>query len=216
MPAGSPAAQVSIPLSQGGTLSAPNAPLSNVREQFSIDVVRGDRRSGSKAAVTNASGGATLFDKPVDNIGTKTFPGGYAAYAAQHVYTVNIPGCSQPARVFVGQRQEGFAVNLGTIFDLVNAPASVLTDPTLINAAAANSIQNKNVTSLALEVHRDCLTTTANATGTAAVIGGWTTASLRQGRCCRVRRAAATTPTRSTPARGCRCRVWACRWSMKW
>ena len=33
----------------------------------------------------------------VDNIGTKTIPN-YAAYAAQHIYTVNIPGCDHRAR----------------------------------------------------------------------------------------------------------------------
>jgi len=180
-PAGSPAAQVSIPLTQGGTITTVNSPNSNVREQFSVDIVRGDRRTGSKAAIVNAAGGAALFDKPVDNIGVKTFPGGYAAYAAQHIYNVNIPGCSIPGKVFVGQRQEGFAVNLGVIFDLVNAPAGAITDSANIGAFQANSIQQKNVTSLALEVHKDCLTTAAGATGPAAVIGGWTTASLRQG-----------------------------------
>ena len=38
--------------------------------------------------------------------------------AVKHVYNVNIPGCSQPGKLFVGQRKEPFAVNLGTIFDL--------------------------------------------------------------------------------------------------
>ena len=74
---------------------------------------------------------------------------------------MTIPGCpagKDAGRVFVGQRQEGFAVNLGPIFDLVNAPPAVITNPANINAAAANSIQNKNVTTLALEVHKDCLT----------------------------------------------------------
>jgi hypothetical protein len=174
-------AQVSIPLTQAGAITTVNSAASNVREQFSVDIVRGDRRSGSKAAITNASGGGALFDKPVDNIGSKTFSGGYAAYANQHIYTANIPGCPLPAKVFVGQRKDGFAVNLGTIFDLVNAPLAVITDPTLIGALP-NTIGNKNITSLALEVHRDCLTTVAGATGTNAVIGGWTTASLRQGR----------------------------------
>ncbi|HEU4459619.1 MAG TPA: DUF4331 domain-containing protein [Methylibium sp.] len=173
-------AEVSIPLSQGGTITEVNSPNSNVREQFTLDIVRGDRRTGTKAAVVNASGGAALFDKPVDNIGSKTFPNGYAAYAAQHVYTATIPGCAMPAKVFAGQRKEGFAVNLGTIFDLVNAPLAVITDPTLIGAVP-NTIGNKNVTSLAVEVHRDCLTVAAGATGTNAVIGGWQTASLRQG-----------------------------------
>jgi hypothetical protein len=103
----------------------------------------------------------------------KTLPD-YAAYAAKHIYNVNIPGCAMPGKVFAGQRKDPFAVNLGTIFDLVNAPVAVITDPALINAAP-NTIDDKNVTTLALEVHKSCLTA-----GTDPVIGGWTSASLRQ------------------------------------
>ena len=55
------------------------------------------------------------------------------------------------------QRKDPFAVNLGTIFDLVNAAVLVITDPTLINAAP-NTIDDKNVTTLVLEVHGSCLT----------------------------------------------------------
>jgi hypothetical protein len=165
---------VAIPLIQAGGVSSPNAAALNVNESFTVDIMRGGRRSGMKTAITNASGGGATFDKPVDNIGTKTIPD-YAGYAAQHVYNVNIPGCSQQGRLFVGQRKDPFAVNLGTIFDLVNAPVAVITNPALINAAP-NTIDDKNITTLALEVHKSCLTQ-----GNEAVIGGWTTASLRQG-----------------------------------
>ena len=168
---------VAIPLTQAGTVSTPNDAALNVNEKFSINVVRGDRRNGPAAAVTNAANGSASFDKPVDYIGTKTLgnKAAYDAYAGQHIYAVNIPGCATPGRVFVGQRQEGFAVNLGPIFDLVNAPLSVITDPTLINAAAVNSIQDKNVTTLAVEIAKSCLTQ-----GSETTIGGWTTASVRQ------------------------------------
>jgi hypothetical protein len=166
--------QVAIPLIQSGQVTSPNAAALNVNETFTVDVVRGDRRSGTRGSVTNAAGGSATFDKPVDNIGTKTLPN-YPAYADQHIYNVNVPGCSMPARLFVGQRKDPFAVNLGTIFDLVNAPVSVITDPALKNAAP-NTIGNKNVTTLAMEVHQSCLTA-----GSETVIGGWTTASLRQG-----------------------------------
>ena len=165
---------IAIPLIQFGQVTDPKAATLNVNESFTVDLVRGDRRSGSKVSLTNASGGSATFDKPVDNIGKKTLPD-YAGYAAKHIYSVNIPGCAMPARVFVGQRKDPFAVNLGTIFDLVNAPVAVITDPALINAAP-NTIDDKNVTTLALEVHKSCLTN-----GTENVIGGWTTASLRQG-----------------------------------
>ncbi|MEO7243934.1 MAG: DUF4331 domain-containing protein [Rubrivivax sp.] len=166
---------VAIPLIQAGQVTGPDSPSLNVKQTFTVDIKRGDRRKGKADPITNATGGAATFEKPVDNIGTKTIPG-YAAYAGQFIYTVNIPGCSAPARLFVGQRQEAFAVNLGPIFDLVNAPLEVITNPALINAAAANSIQDKNVTTLALEVPKTCLTNGDS------VIGGWTTASLRQGR----------------------------------
>lgn len=165
---------VAIPLIQAGAVAGPAAAALNVDESFTVDVVRGDRRGGRRAALTNAAGGGTRFDKPVDNIGSKTIAD-YAAYAARHVYTVNIPGCAEPGRLFVGQRKDPFAVNLGTIFDLVNAPVSVITDPAL-TGAAPNTIDDKNVTTLALEVHRGCLTQ-----GRETVIGGWTTASVRQG-----------------------------------
>jgi hypothetical protein len=165
---------VAIPLTQAGQVTDLRAATLNVNETYSVDVVRGDRRFGRRASVSNAAGGAKVFDKPVDNIGTKTIPD-YAAYAAKHVYNVNVPGCSTPAKLFVGQRKEAFAVNLGTIFDLVNAPVAVITNPALINAVP-NTIDDANVTTLALEIHRSCLTQ-----GNEPVIGAWTTASLRQG-----------------------------------
>jgi hypothetical protein len=166
---------VGIPLIQaGGVANVKDANL-NLAESFTVTVVRGDRRSGTSAAVTNATGGSATFDKPVDNIGAKTIPD-YAAYAAKHVYNVTIPGCSAPGKVFVGQRKDPFAVNLGVIFDLVNASVATITDPSLIGAAP-NTIDDKNVTSLALEVPTACLTA-----GSETVIGGWTSASLRQAR----------------------------------
>jgi len=184
LPIGSGAAQksVAIPLIQAGTVSSLNDPNLNLNETYTVNVVRGDRRKGAVSAVTKAAGGGATFEKPVDYIGVKTLgdSAAYAAYAGKHVHDIRIPGCpsgKDAGRVFVGQRQEGFAVNLGPIFDLVNAPLAVITNPANINAAAANSIQDSNVTSIAMEVHKDCLTA-----GSETVIGGWTTASLRQAR----------------------------------
>ena len=169
---------VAIPLRQAGPVTnSPDAPLSYT-ESFTLNVVRGDRRTGARSAVTNASGGTT-FAKPIDYIGTKTFPGGsYEGYANSYIQAINIPGCAIPGKVFVGQRKEAFSVNLGVIFDLVNAPAAFITNEA--NASALGKfgdLADKNVTSLALEVPASCLTQ-----GNEKVIGGWTTASLRQGR----------------------------------
>jgi hypothetical protein len=163
----------SIPLVQAGAVTAPADANLNVAETYTVSVVRGERRGTVPQPVTNTAGGSATFNKPVDNIGLKTIAD-YPAYAAQHIYSVNVPGCTQPAKVFVGQRKDAFAVNLGTIFDLVNAPVAVITNPALINAGT-NSLATKNVTTLAMEVHRSCLTA-----GSEKVIGGWTTASLRQ------------------------------------
>jgi hypothetical protein len=166
---------VAIPLTQFGGVTDPNAAALNVNESFMVDVVRGDRRTGTRGSITNAAGGSATFDKPSDNIGTKTIPD-YAAYAAKHIYTVNIPGCATPGKLFVGQRKDPFAVNLGTIFDLIHAPASFLLDSAMKDAGT-DSLNDKNVTSLAIEVATSCLLAAGS---TDTVIGGWTTASLRQ------------------------------------
>jgi hypothetical protein len=179
LPIGS--ASVPIPLIQAGAVSTLNDPNLNVNETYEVKVLRGERRRSKGDAVFKTGGGAT-FEKPVDNIGTKTIAD-YATYAGKHIHTVTIPGCpagKDQGRVFVGQRQEGFAVNLGPVFDLVNAPAAVLLDPANKDAAGKggqNVIQKANVTTMAIEVHKDCLTA-----GGDPVIGGWTTASLRQAR----------------------------------
>ena len=170
---------IAIPLVQAGTVTDVKSASLNVSESFTIDVIRGDRRHEweRRTRISNAANGSSTFDKPVDNIGTKTIPD-YAGYAAKHIYNVNIPGCSMPGKVFVGQRKDPFAVNLGTIFDLVNVPLAVITNPALINAAP-NTLDDKNVTTLALEVHKSCLVAKNSVD---PVIGGWTTASLRQAR----------------------------------
>jgi Domain of unknown function (DUF4331) len=172
---------VAIPLSQAGAVANVNDANLNVKETYSVNVIRGDRRKGASQAVTKTSG-SPVFEKPVDYIGVKTLgnAAAYETYATKHIHDIKIPGCpagKDLGKVFVGQRQEGFAVNLGPVFDLVNATAAQVTNPALTNAFAANSIQTENVTQLAIEVHKDCLTT-----GSESVIGGWTTASLRQAR----------------------------------
>lgn len=157
-------------------------------ENYTVTLITGDRRTGTKAAVTNASGGGTSFGKPFDNAGTKTVSN-YAAYANSYIYNVNIPGCSTPGRVFVGQRAEAFAVNLGAIFDLVNfVPIEGDSAPGahdgggfpggITQSHSHDELYGKkNVTTLALEVPIACLTGSGN-----GVIGGWTTASLPQAR----------------------------------
>ena len=167
--------QVKIPLIDAGPAPSPGAaPVLNVNESYTLNVVRGDRRTGTSSAVTNAAGGGATFTKPVDNIGEKTFggAGNYALYANQYIYNVNIPGCSTPGRVFVGQRKEPFYIAVGKIFDLFNL------NPLGPEVGGNNNdLEAKNVSTLALELPIACVTA-----GSDPVIGAWTTASLRQGR----------------------------------
>ncbi len=161
-----------IPLINSGPITGVNPGALNVRETFTIDLVRGTRRGGTRTAVAASSGGATTFDKPVDNIGEKSFPGGYSAYANQHIYNVAIPGCTTAGRVFVGQRKEPFYIAVGKIFDLINL------NPLGPEVGGNNNdLEGKNVSTIAMELPIDCITTTAD-----PVIGAYTTASVRQAR----------------------------------
>lgn len=164
--------QVLIPLINSSTISGVNPASLNVRETYTIDMVKGDRRGGTRSRLAG-SNGATEFDKPVDNIGDKTFggAGAYETYANQHIYDIAIPGCGT-GRVFVGQRKEPFYIAVGKIFDLFNL------DPLGPEVSGnKNDLEGKNVSTIALEVPIACLTAAGE-----PVIGGYATASMRQGR----------------------------------
>jgi Domain of unknown function (DUF4331) len=156
--------KTAIPLILSGPIDATSANL-NVQQSYTITLVS----HGKRERVRNATAGGDVFFKPADNIGNKAIAD-YAGYAGQFIYDVSIPGCGAPGRVFVGQRKEGFVVNLGEVFDLVN------TNPVGPRDGEPNTLSDKNVTSLVLEVPISCLTN-----GKDPVIGGWTTASLPEG-----------------------------------
>ncbi len=137
--------------------------------EFELYVVRLIRGGGAPELVTNGNTGGVLFTKALDNAGSKTFAN-YDAYARGRIGPIQIPGCGD-GRVFVGQRKDPFAVNLGEVFDLVNL--NPVGDPQSERSATAD----KNVTAIALEVPIDCLTQ-----GHGPVIGGWTTARLPRNR----------------------------------
>jgi len=189
---------VAIPLSNSGPVTGDGvaAPANaNLSETYSVQMLKGNQVTD---VVSAANATVKTFRKPLDYIGQKSFgvPAAYEAYARKHIFEVKLDGCATNARVFVGQRKETFAVNLGVIFDLVNIdalglsavaqPLADILDPAKTNRAKfANPIANTNITSIELEVPIDCVTGTAKA-GTAAdagkIIGGWSTASVRQAR----------------------------------
>ena len=151
---------VAIPLSNAGDAS--NSANVQTNESYNVTMVKGDRRSGSRTSLGN-------FDKPFDYIGTKSFTD-YPTYARSFIKPLNLGSCGT-GRVFVGQRAEGFAIDLGKVFDLVNL------NPLGARDGGTNTLADKNVTSIAMEVPKACL---VNSTSKDPVIGAWTTASVRQ------------------------------------
>jgi hypothetical protein len=161
---------VPVPLLNIGPISAGNLQNLNIVETYTLDVVRGNRRTGQRQSVSG--GGQNGFSKPTDNIGNKSIPN-YPAFATQQIHTVTWPGCDGgQGRVFVGQRKEPFYVNLGEVFDLINL------NPLGPPDVKPNILDDKNITSFILEVPIACLRRDANS----PVIGAWMTSSLRQAR----------------------------------
>jgi hypothetical protein len=165
-------ANVSVPVINVGQISggpgARDATL-NVLESCTLGVARGRITGGTLwQFAREATTGGARFGKPVDNIGQKSIPD-YPSYARQFIREIDIPGCGAgTGRLFVGQRKESFAVNLGEVFDLVN-----IANPLGPRDAAPSATEDKNITTFALEVPAACLSRAGG-----SVIGGWTTAHL--------------------------------------
>jgi hypothetical protein len=192
---------LTLPITLDGTTKTNNVPLINlggvtfadtsklqVQENYTINVVKGDRRTGTVMPVTGN------FRKPMDFTGTGTFAsvGAYDTYAKAHISNFDFNGCTG-SRVFVGQRREGFAANIGPIFDLLQAndPGSAAFGAAITSGNSSSkrgrnnanvfdtgTLYDKNVTSIAIEVPIACLITDTDH----PIIGGWTSASLHQAR----------------------------------
>jgi len=173
---------VAIPLINAGRVGPDPTDTGalNVTESYTLTLVRGDREKGKRSLVVNAQTGNPRFAKPVDRIGDKSIRDDtsplasvppndrYNEYANNHINEIVIPGCNNVGRVFVGQRREGFVVNLAETFDLINF------NPVGSPSEERNDLAAKNVTSIALELPIDCVTSND------PVIGGWTTASVKK------------------------------------
>lgn len=159
----------SVPVLAVGQISAGNNGALNVDQTYTLTLVRGPRRSGQAVPIADAATGSTVFTKPQDFVGEKTFPD-YDAYARQYVYNIALPGTTNLGRLFVGQRKDPFVVNLGETFDLVN----ISTSPLGPVDANKDSLADKNVTALILELPKDILRSAPNR----PVIGAWSTSSL--------------------------------------
>lgn len=118
------------------------------------------------------SSGSTLVADglitPPCNIGSRTTPNYESALAQPAVYTTNNGG-----RVFAGQREEGFYIDVEGVFDTLNLPVT--------ETGGIDTTAGFNVNTLAIEVPVQSLTrggtVPASSTATNAVIGVWATAS---------------------------------------
>jgi hypothetical protein len=161
------------------TSLTPPSPTSNWNRQQTYSLSRVDHVR--KTSVTLGSG---LLCPPC-NIGPLSTPN-YAALATAAVHRV--AAGSFTARVFAGQRAEGFYVDLGSVFDLgdlrpfagdhAGGPAAGLMN----GMPGVNSTADVNVHSLALQVPIAQLTRwrASGESDPAAVIGVWTTASRQR------------------------------------
>ena len=140
-----------------GTVTALDDPDLNVRQFYRLTRVDGPRRTGT---VTELSGRLPV---PPPNIGPRSTPS-YGSIGG------GIQQLAGNLRVFAGQRDEGFYVDLG-IFDLLGVGSGQIEDSTA----------GFNVSSLAIQVPKSALarggTTPTSASDPAAIIGVWSTAS---------------------------------------
>ena len=150
-----------IPISYAGVppitaLAGPGSDGLGLRQRYTV---RALRKRAAGAAVANAIGtrstaasGAPLIAVP-SNVGPGTMPD-YPALAAQGVYDLG-----NGVRVFVGQREETFYIDLGATFDTLNfrrkPPILTLAEDTndTTNAFGVDDgFEGLNVTTIAIEI----------------------------------------------------------------
>ncbi len=166
------------------TALTPPSPSSPWNRQQTYTLYRVDHTPGNRWGGSWVALGAGLLSPPC-NIGPLSTPG-YPALAGAAVHSVGAGPFS--AKVFAGQRAEGFYVDLGAVFDLgdlrgfagdhAGGPAAGLMN----GMPGVNSTADVNVHTLALQIPVSQLTR-AVPTGPAdpaAVIGVWTTASRQR------------------------------------
>jgi hypothetical protein len=144
-----------------GPVTTIDDPDLNVRQFYSLTRIDGPRRTGTPTLLSGR------LPVPPPNIGPRSTPNyGLLAGGVQQVPPVGM-------RVFAGQRDEGFYVDLG-IFDLLGVGAGQVEDSTA----------GYNVSTLAIQVPMAQLTRSGSRPSGPgdpnAVIGVWSTASRQQ------------------------------------
>jgi hypothetical protein len=164
-----------------GNIAALNDPDLNVVQTY--DVTRLDLRNGAVTATTEI---ATGLRTPPAHIGPQSTGGdaAYEAIAQAAITTVNVAvngGGAAAHTLFAGVRDEGFYLDLGAIFDLINITRIDLGNPDA--QLAVDYTAGFNVHSIALQVPITALTSDGQLHGQddpEAVIGFWTAASRQK------------------------------------
>jgi hypothetical protein len=152
-----------------GQITSLDSPSFNRRQTYSVTKVE----RGKKGV-----GLASNLPCPPCNVGPRSTPN-YAALAKEAIHS--LPG---GLKVFAGQRADGFHVDLGSVFDLLDLrPFSKLHLIPGVDSAGVNSLAGLNVHSIALQIPITELTggvTPTDVTKASSVIGVWTTASRQR------------------------------------
>jgi len=155
-----------------GPITSLNDPDFNVRQTYTVTRIDG---KGFKRSIVL---GDNLATPPV-NIGPRSTPNyGNLSAAAVHVL-------SDGSKVFVGQREDPFFVDLGSVFDLLGLrplnPAHLIPLPA---AAGVDGLKGFNVHTIALQVPKSLLTADGSAgsdpSNTNSIIGVYSTTLRRK------------------------------------
>jgi hypothetical protein len=164
-----------------GPITALDSPSWNKRQHYSVSVIH-SKSKGKKQSHASDGKGKTLGHKlacPPCNVGPRSIPD-YDSLAAMAVH--DLPSGET---VFAGQRNDGFFVDLGAIFDLgdIRPIQSLHLIPTP-NAPAVDPLKSMNIHSIAIKVPIKMLTRDGSVPSdpaqAAAVLGIWGGASRRK------------------------------------
>lgn len=151
-------------VNEDAVISSLTDPDYNMPQRYTV--TRVDRRSGFQRSIL-----AQDLLLPPSNIGPRVTPDYEASLGQPAIYP--IPG---GGKVFAGQRDEYFFIDVGSVFDGLNLNS-------IGDSGGIDTTQGYNVSSIAIEVPIEDLTRSgevpAGSTSPDAVIGVWATASRR-------------------------------------